>query len=67
MQTPKKSVRCPVPGCGHDHIVQAAAPAPMNQTGTKTYFWPKTVCEKCKKPFEYDGDPRQTRSRVAAQ
>ncbi len=62
-----KSVRCPVPTCGQDHIVQAAAPAPMTQTGVKTYLWPKAVCEKCKNPFEYDGDPRQTRSRVPQQ
>ncbi len=63
MQTAMKSVRCPLPGCGHEHLVEAAAPAPTNLTGNKTYFWPKLVCQKCKKPFEYDGDPRQTRAR----
>ncbi len=44
-------------------MVQAAAPAPMSQTGLQTYFWPKMICENCKKPFEYDGHPKQTRSR----
>ncbi len=66
MPTVMKSVRCPVPACKQEHIVQAATPAPLNQTGFQTYFWPSTVCEKCKKPFEYDGDPRQTRSRIPA-
>jgi hypothetical protein len=66
MPTVMKSVRCPVPACKHEHIVKAAMPAPLTQTGFQTYVWPGVVCENCKKPFEYDGDPRQTRSRIPA-
>jgi len=66
MKAMMKQVKCPDATCGHEHMVQASSPKPMAQTGVQTYNWPKMNCEKCKKPFEYDGDPKQTRSRHVA-